>query len=110
MPCQRALRIDLVLNPGPPGYESTALPLNHRASCSCIWVTLTLPAYPTPPHRSVMPLFEADLECWLVFLNLHHEMMDVDEFSSHTQSFERVLRQDLLEPVIVLDELRQGTL
>ena len=45
-----------------------------------------------------------------MFLDLHHEVMNIDKVPSHTESPERSLGQHLLEPVVVLDQLRQGTL
>ena len=50
------------------------------------------------------------LECLLVLLDLNHDVVDVDEFTAYGQSLVWVLRQDLLETVVVLDELAQGKL
>ena len=45
-----------------------------------------------------------------MFLDLHHEVVYVDELAAHGQGLEGSLRQDLLEPVVVLDEVGQGCL
>ena len=50
------------------------------------------------------------LERLLVLLDLDHDVMDVDEFAAYGQSLVWVLGEDLLEPVVVLDELAQGKL
>ena len=37
--------------------------------------------------------------------DLHHEMVDVDQFSTDREALEGSLRENLLEPVVVLDQL-----
>ena len=45
-----------------------------------------------------------------VFLDLNHEVVDVDELPANAESAKRSLGQDLLEPVVVLDQLGQCAL
>lgn len=45
------------------------------------------------------------LEGGAMSLDLHHEMVDVDELSSNGQALEGRLRENLLEPVVVLYQL-----
>lgn len=45
-----------------------------------------------------------------MLLDLHHHVMNVDEFTADRQSLEWMLREDFLKSVIVLDQLRQGRL
>ena len=45
-----------------------------------------------------------------MFLDFNHDMMYVDEFASNWKALERVLGENLLESVVVLNELRQGRL
>jgi len=40
-----------------------------------------------------------------VFLDFHHEVVDVDELGPDGQRSEGSLGQDLLEPVVILDQL-----
>ena len=58
------------------------------------------------PFRLNMPF----LETGLVFLDLHHELVDIDHLSPVRMVSEGRVRHDLVEPVIVLDELGQGLL
>lgn len=51
-----------------------------------------------------------ELKVWFVFLDLHHEVVQVDELGAHGQAAERRLGQDLVEAVVVLDELSQRPL
>ena len=51
------------------------------------------------------------LECWLVFLHLDHDVVYVDELVPDGHTLERRrLRQQLVEAVVVLDQLRQCAL
>ena len=50
------------------------------------------------------------LKRWLMFLDFHHQMMNIDEFSSDGHVLEWSLGQNLLESMVVLDQLSQGTL
>ena len=50
------------------------------------------------------------LECGFLFLNLNHEMMNVDELSADRQSFEWLLRENLLEAMVVLYQLSKSSL
>ena len=50
------------------------------------------------------------LECWFVFLDFHHDVMYIDELVPYLQITEWSLRQHLLESVIVLYQLGQGSL
>lgn len=52
-------------------------------------------------HRATV----AALEVGLVLLHLHHEVMEVDELWADCQAAERGLVQDLVEPMVVLDQL-----
>lgn len=52
-------------------------------------------------HRATV----AALEVGLVLLHLHHEVMEVNELWADCQAAERGLVQDLVEPVVVLDQL-----
>lgn len=45
-----------------------------------------------------------------MLLDLHHEVVEVDELGADGQAAERGLVQDFVEAVVVLDELRQGAL
>lgn len=45
-----------------------------------------------------------------MLLDLHHEVVEVDELRADGQAAERGLVQDFVEAVVVLDELRQGAL
>ena len=49
-------------------------------------------------------------EVGFVLLELHHQMVDVDEVGAGGEGAEGGQGQNLLEAVVVLDELRQGTL
>ncbi|KAG9333682.1 hypothetical protein JZ751_010672 [Albula glossodonta] len=49
-------------------------------------------------------------EVGLVLLDLHHEVVQVDELRAHGQTAEGGLRQDLVEAMVVLDQLRQRPL
>ena len=60
------------------------------------------------PCYTVCP--RARLEGGAVFLDLHHQVVDVDKLWPDRQRSEGSLGQDLLEPVVVLDQLGQGTL
>lgn len=42
-------------------------------------------------------------KCCLVFLDLNHHVMYINELASDWQTFEGVLRENLLEPMVVLD-------
>lgn len=45
------------------------------------------------------------LEVWFVFLNLHHQMMNVDELGAHRHTAKRGLGEDLMETMIILNKL-----
>ena len=45
-----------------------------------------------------------------MFLDFHHEVVDVDQLPSDGEALEWVLGEHLLEPVVVLNQLRQGPL
>ena len=49
-------------------------------------------------------------ESGLVALDLHHDVVDVDELVLDLHALEGVVVQDLLEAVVVLDQLHQGPL
>lgn len=52
----------------------------------------------------------ASSKVWFVFLDFHHQMMEVYELRAHRQTAEGGLGEDLMETVIVLDELGQCSL
>lgn len=45
-----------------------------------------------------------------MLLDLHHEVMQVDELGAGRQAAERRLTEDLVEAMVVLDELGEGAL
>lgn len=47
---------------------------------------------------------------WFVFLDFHHQVMEVYELRAHCQTAKRGLGEDLMETMIVLDELGQCSL
>ena len=49
-------------------------------------------------------------KCCFVFLDLHHHVMNINEFTADWQPLKRMLGQDFLKPVIILDQLRKGGL
>ncbi len=49
-------------------------------------------------------------EVGFVFLDFHHQMMEVYELGAHGQTAEGRLGEDLMETMIVLDELGQRSL
>lgn len=46
----------------------------------------------------------------LVPLDLHHNVMNVDELVADLHAAEGALGHDFLEAVVILDQLRQGSL
>ena len=50
------------------------------------------------------------LEIRLELFDLHHDMMNIDQLSSDGHVFERSLRENFLEAVVILDQLSQGAL
>ena len=50
------------------------------------------------------------LEGCSVPLDLHHEVVDVDQLSTNGQALEGRLRENLLETMVVLNQLRECTL
>ena len=50
------------------------------------------------------------LEVGLVFLHLHHEVVQVDELRARRQAAECRLVEDLMEAMVVLDQLGQSAL
>ena len=49
-------------------------------------------------------------ESWLVSLDFHHDVVNIDELIFDFHSLEWVLVQDLLEAMVILDQLHQGPL
>lgn len=49
-------------------------------------------------------------EVGLVLLELHHEVVNVDELSARREGAELGLRQDPVEAMVELDQLSQGSL
>lgn len=50
------------------------------------------------------------LKGWFIFFDFHHHVMNINEFISYLHIFVWSLSQNFLESVVVLNQLRQGSL
>jgi len=59
---------------------------------------------------SVHGLYMIHLECWFVFLDFNHHVVNIHEFRAYGQVGKRPLWEDLVKTMIILDQLCQRSL